>query len=382
MMRAIVLSCVAAAAVVAALHEAVAADAPQSEECGAPCLEYSGYARLDGDWYNPTTDSGDWLDIHPKSETEIRLTPFEGLSVFTNITTEPVIDAEPGQDSIFSDIGTYAEILQIEADLGDLLLYGGKIHPVFGRAWDLTPGLHGTDVAENYEVSERIGGGAGFGFEAAQMLNVLSVSAFTADRTILSESLFTNRGRTTLDDGGAGNAEGLASVAVALDGCLGAEIEKCYEDGSFGYQIAALYQKGGHDSDGNELGFVASLNKAFALGEDTTLRLFGESAWFRNYDGGPDNALALTGSGALQMGALTYSLAYSQIKPLASNGEGIDEYEFDATVLCELGESISVAGESWAIGAGYAFDHADGEGSNIFGLRLLTEFEGVVPLAR
>lgn len=175
---------------------------------------------------------------------------------------------------------------------------------------------------------------------------------------------------------------GCPPLAAALDGCLGAEVERCYDEGSFGYQLAARYQEGGRDSDGNEFGFVASLNKAFALGEDLTLRLFGEGAWFRNFDGGPDNAFALTGSGALQAGAVTYSLAYSQIGPLASDGEDADQYEIDATILYELGESISVAGESWAIGAGYAFDRADGENTSILGVRLLTEFEGSARLAQ
>ena len=40
----------------------------------------------------------------------------------------------------------------------------------------------------------------------------MTASLFTTDRTVLSDSAFTHRGRTALSDGGAGNAEGLASA--------------------------------------------------------------------------------------------------------------------------------------------------------------------------
>lgn len=32
----------------------------------------------------------------------------------------------------------------------------GKLNPGFGIAWDKAPGIYGTDLAEDYEISERI----------------------------------------------------------------------------------------------------------------------------------------------------------------------------------------------------------------------------------
>ena len=49
----------------------------------------------------------------------------------------------------------------------------------------------------------------------------LTTSLYTVDTTVLSESAFTNRGRTSLDDGGAGNTESLDSFAIALDDIQG-----------------------------------------------------------------------------------------------------------------------------------------------------------------
>ncbi|MBK1871484.1 hypothetical protein [Taklimakanibacter albus] len=365
-----------AGGVLAVAASAKAADMGQADECGVPCFEVSGYAELNGDWYFPSDNSVDSSqDVHPKSEVEMKFTPFDHFSVLTNIVTEPVSDPEPGEDRFFKDTGTYAEILQGQVEIGALTLFGGKIHPAFGRAWDVTPGLHGTDLAEDYELSERIGGGASLAFEALGLSNALSFSAFTADRTILSESLFTNRGRLHLSDGGAGNTDGISSVAVALDGCLGAEIDSCYAEGTFGYQIAGRYQKGGEDSDGDETGIIGSLNKSFEVGEDMSVLLFGEVGWFQHFDGGSDDAFTLTGSGALKDGPFTYSLAYTQLRTDAT------EHQVDASAIYSLGDLVSVAGETWSLGAGYTFDRADEEDTHIVGLRLRADFEGAASLA-
>ena len=358
-----------------------AADATSPEECSGPCLEYASTFELNGAWVHPSDGAiGDSYLLSPKSENYFDLKATDGLSFIANIISEPVIDPEPGKNQIFSGTGTYVDVLQAQYDFGDFSIWGGKIHPAFGRAWDVTPGLHGIDLAENYELAERLGGGAGFNFEAAGLSNQLQASAFTVDRSILSESLFNNRGRTRLDDGGAGNTKGISSVAVALDGCLGAEVDSCYDEGSFGYQLAARYQKGGEGSDGNELGILGSLNKSISISEETTLRLFGEAAWFNNFEGSADDAVALTGSAAIETGPATYSVAYSQQTELIAGGPDSSEYLVDATAMYVLGESISMIGETWSVGAGYTFDRADGEDVQIVGLRLSSEFGKSIPL--
>ena len=194
----------------------------------------------------------------------------------------------------------------------------------------------------------------------------------------MSESLFNNRGQASLADGGAGNTGGVSSFAVSLDGCIGAETDSCYDDGFFGYQLAARYQKGGVGADGNELGFLGSLNKSFVMSEETTLRLLGEAAWFRNFEGSADNALAFTGSAALETGAMTYSVAYSQQSNFVAGGADTTENLFDATAMCNLGEGISLTGEKWSLGAGYSLASADGENVQTIGLKLSTALAGNV----
>jgi hypothetical protein len=356
-----------------------AADASAPEECAGPCLIFEGTMDLKGEWLHPSDAAiGDSYALLPESENYLRLKATDSLSIIGNIISEQVIDLDPGENQLSTGLGTYVDVLQAQYDFENVSIWAGKIHPSFGRAWDITPGIHGTDLAENYELAGRIGGGASVSFDAGGLSNRLQASAFTVDRTVLSESLFNNRGRASLDDGGAGNTTGVSSFAVALDGCLGAEPDSCYDEGDFGYQFAARYQKSGDGSDGNELGFLGSINKSLSLADETTLRLFEEAVWFKNFEGAADNAWVVTGSGALDVGAMTYSLSYSQQRVLVSDGADETERLFDATATYHLGDTVSFAGETWSVGAGYSIFSADGENVQIVGLKLATEFGGSI----
>src|SRR3546814_21075551 len=86
-------------------------------------------------------------------------------------------------------------------------------------AWDVAPGIWGTDLAEDYELAEQIGvaGDLRFGGEGVGK-HALTLGTFFADTTFLSRSAFTDRGRTRLSDGGAGNPEDFSPFPVALEG--------------------------------------------------------------------------------------------------------------------------------------------------------------------
>ncbi len=363
------------------LSHALAADAAPAEGCSGPCLEYASTFDLNAAWLHSSDAAvADSYVIGPSSETSFTVKANDNFSIVGKLKSEPVVDAVPGEDQIFSGDGAYIDALQAQVDFDNLSIWAGKVHPVFGRASDVTPGLHGPDLADTYDLTDRLGGGVSYDFAALGFSNRLQASAFTVDRTILGESLFTNRGRLSLGDGGAGNTQGVSSVAAALGGCMGADTESCYDGGSFGYQFAARYQKGGAGSDGNELGILGSLNKSVALGDDATLRLFGEAAWFRNFDGTADNAVVVTGSGALELGPVTYSLNYAQQRILAASGADATQYLVDATAMYDLGDMVSFMGEKWSIGAGYTYDRADGTDTHIVGLKLTSEFSGKISL--
>lgn len=134
-------------------------------------------------------------------------------------------------------------------------------------------------------------------------------------------------------------------------------------------------------SDGNEIGVLGSLNKSFAVAEDSKLNFLAEAAWFRNFEGGADNALVMTGSAAYQTGPMTYSIAYSQQRNLVTAGADTTEHLFDASMMYDLGDTASVAGEKWSLGAGYSFARVDDETVQTVGLKLTSEFGGSASLA-
>jgi hypothetical protein len=134
-------------------------------------------------------------------------------------TFEPVRDPGPGEDRFFEDEGLYAEELFANVALGHgVNVFGGKFNPVFGKAWDAAPGVYGVNFAEDYEITERLGFGGSIEQENTGLEKLtLTGSVYHLDTSGLSQSAFTNRGRTKLSSGGVSNTEELDSFALALE---------------------------------------------------------------------------------------------------------------------------------------------------------------------
>ena len=347
-----------------------------SSYCQAPCLDYDVSAELDNDWTFATSPTSLRADnLYTTIDTDLVVVPVDHLKLVGRFSLDQLTDVIPGQDQAFNGEGVYVDQLFADVDAGPLNLYAGKIHPAFGRGWDVTPGIHSTDIPGNYELQERIGFGGGFAFDAFGLDSVLQASAFTTDRTVLNKSFIVNRPRTHLRDGGAGNTEGLSSLAVTLDSCLGASAALCYGDGVFGFQLAGLYQRAGRGDYGDETGFAASVNKSFFFGKKA-LRLFGEVAYFDNFEGSADSNLFLTASGELEIGPMAYSLAYTVQKDLTAGGT---EKLFEVAAAYDLSAKKSFARKKWSLAAAYSFDRNAGEDAHVFALRLTLDFSGSVP---
>ncbi|WP_186307111.1 hypothetical protein [Mesorhizobium amorphae] len=184
-----------------------------------------------GNWNRfPHHADDDYFVAAPTVEFTASYRPVEGVAFFGHLITEEVKDEELGVNQYFHHVGTYVSELNAQFHIGGIGLRVGKFHPAFGKAWDITPGIHGTDLAGNYELKERVGASVAYGFETGSFHNEVEVAAFGVDRSSLSESLFTNRGRHALEDGGAGNSDGISSVALDFAGCLGAGAAGCYDE--------------------------------------------------------------------------------------------------------------------------------------------------------
>ncbi|WP_245430660.1 hypothetical protein [Mesorhizobium sp. WSM3868] len=372
-----------------------------AEECAAPCAGYEATAELQNDWIFGAHPSFLRSDVFfPKLELDLFYAPTDYLRFVSAIITEPVVDPEPGENAAFQGIGTYVGELYALAKVDPLTVRAGKFDTVFSLASEALPGIHAPDLASVFDADERLGGEAVVGFEGFGLNNALAATVFTTDRTFLSESLFTNRGRTTLADGGAGNTTGLSSFSVTLDGCKGAEKGDCYKDGEFGYRLGIRYQKPGLSADtgeeeeeeeeeeplpgtGNELAYLAAATGSFDL-NGNTLRLLGESAYLKHFDGGPDDALLLTGSVALEVQPMTYIATYTQQRNFVADGPDTREQLADFEVIYASGEEDAPSGAAkWNLGAGYTFaENAEDERTHTFSVRATLQFGGHVKLGR
>ena len=372
----------------AAVLLAAASSPIHAEDCAAPCLSYDISTELEGIWFFKTNPSvNESSDIGPAIDAEFAFMPVDHLKLVSDIITEPVFDLLPGEDRVFSAIGTYVNEFYAEFDFDPVTLRWGKFEPEFGLATRSLDGIFATDLVGNYDNEERWGAQGSFKFEAMGLSHALTASAFTTDRTFLSESLFTNRGRARLSDGGAGNAGGIASVAAVVDGCKGAETSDCYADGKFGYRLGLRHQKAGHPTpeqidDGitprDEMAFLAASTARFEF-DDMILRYLGELTYIENFDGAPDDAWISTVSASLESGPMTYMAAYSRQRNLLAGEPDTTEHLVDLTAAYGFGEEYSLAGEKWTLAAAYAYNrNADGVTAHVAGVTVTIDFDGTI----
>lgn len=376
---------------VAAIFLLAASSQGMAEDCAAPCLAYAISIEIQDDWiYQASLADAESNELQPTIDSEFSLAPIDHLKLVAAITTEPVLDPALGESQAFEDIGTYGEQLYAEIDYDPARLRVGKIKPDFGLATHRLDGIYATDLVGDYDNEERWGLEGVLHFEAMGLSHALTASAFTTDRTFLSESLFTNRGRLQLSDGEAGNARGIASLVAVLDGCKGAKPHDCFADGRFGYRLAIRHQEAGHPTQEqieeeitpqDETGYLAAATTRFGI-EETAVRLLGELAYFEHFDGEPDDAWYATGSVSIEPDSLIFMLTYTRKRNLIIDGPDTTEHLVDVTAAYDLGEDFSLAGENWLLAAAYRYrEDSDGETDHMIGFRITIDIEGAVPLA-
>ena len=223
-------------------------------------------------------------NLFTKIEPGFTLTLTDALSVNAGLVLETVQSpAAAGDDRTFDDQGFFVEVLTLDYEAGPVHLFGGKMHVNFGNAWDVTPGVFGTDMAEEYEMAENIGLGGAYRHDFGDGgKHTLTVQTFFLDTSGLAESAFTRRKKTREGDGGPGNTGDFSSFAASLDG------------GEFpglpGFRYHAAYVHHANDTTGAESESRFAINAAheFALPGDVTAQPFIEYVRFDDADGTQD----------------------------------------------------------------------------------------------
>lgn len=359
--------------------QAVAADVPQSRdpvleivEDEDNIIEVEGAIEVQNDWTFDSDDpTAEINDLFATIEVGIDFRPVEWLFFHTDIVTEAVLDPGPGEDRVFEDHGTYLETLYGGVQIYNAQIFGGKINPSFGTAWDTAPGIYGADFAEDYELTERIGFGVAVELGGPDTgVFVVTSNAFFTDTTALSQSAFTNRGRTRLADGGPSNTESLESFSITVDASDIPALPGFTAHGGFRHQAAGV------GDFGDENGGVFGITQAFDIDDESAFEVVAEIAYFDQFGAGAnDNLYAIIG-GAYTTGPWNAAIAYT-LREISDGpvGTNFTDHLVQVSAGRELFHEIT-------LDLGYKFAREGGVDSHTFGVLLAREFGFAVPRSR
>ena len=208
--------------------------------------------EIQNDWtYDSDDRDAELNDLFTTTEPVLIGHIIPGLSLLIHGVLEPVEDPEPRDDRAFADHGFFIEDLYLQYENDLFSFKTGKFTPDFGLAWDVAPGVYGTDFAEDtYEFSERIGIGANLTVRDDRFgEHILSASTFFLDTSIFAHSLLDGRDEVNRSDGGVSNTEDFSSFAIAVHGHFAALPE-------FHYHVGAIHQEEGRGDETDEDGFA------------------------------------------------------------------------------------------------------------------------------
>lgn len=300
---------VMAGLLVSAMSESALAQHAHDDAREAGGIYYALDLELQNDLTTRATDGNRRDNLKAEIEAALRYQATQTMSLNLGLKLEQVNDPDAGKDEAFEKHGAFVESLTVNYDGDEFALYAGKFTPNFGVAWSVAPGIYTKEFAENdYELSGRWGLGGSVGVPGGPFGHLdLSASAFFADRTVLSDSVFNNRGRTTKASGGPSNTGDFSSFAVAIDG-----YEVPWFD-TLEYQLAFVHQGRGEGNTADEQGIVASASFTWPLIDGISLSPLVEYAVFNGRGGTRDrDQQNLTGAARFDYEAWNLTLGYGR----------------------------------------------------------------------
>lgn len=273
--------------IVAASGLIIAAASAAAEDYPALSVEIGAEVQLDRNYKVPAGARRN-VDLFTNTELLVGLGFTEELSLQSKVKIEPLRTVSG--DRFFGDTGAYVEELYVRYEAEPFGLRAGKMGAGFGSAWEKLPALYGKhELAEDYEITERIGLGASYKLDLGEAgTHELGVAAFFLDSTALSNSVFTrpDRGdsrasrpkRFRKNDPLSSNTRSLESFVANVKG------EDIDPLPGLSYQLGYIFEKADAPALRDEQGFVVGLQQSFKIG-DATITPFAEVAWFDNYQG-------------------------------------------------------------------------------------------------
>lgn len=314
-----------------------------------------------------TSDAGlESNNLYTEIEPYITLSLTDRLALETSLVFEQVKDIDADDDtSLFENQGLFAEEIKLTYTADQFGLYAGKFNPNFGIAWDAAPGVFGTDFAEDYETTERIGFGGYYTFDGGQTgSHTLGASTFFADTTVLSDSLFSSRGETDKDDGGVSNTEDFSSYALTLDSEAFAGVEGL--NTHLGYRDQS---EGDADVDlDREQAYAFGVNYEFPISDDVEMQLIGEWAGIRDSAGSTSDVDYITAGAAFEyQERWNFSFSHTDRDTSADDSTDAQDHMTDLTVGYAFDNGLG-------LDVGYRFSEEDNQDTGILGIVLGYEY--------
>lgn len=337
-------------------------------ESTKPLIEGELETGLSSDWTFQSDDpTAEIIDLYAEAALAVKLNAANWLAFNLGLTFEPVLDPQASTDRYFGDHGLYVDTLNIQVEHAGFMAVAGKFGAGFGTAWDVTPGIYGTNFTEDYEYSEMIGFGGAYSFDAgAPGVITLGGNVFFMDDTFLSDSAFAKRGRNSVSSGGPGNTGRLDNFSFTIDGSDIPAVD------GLAWHLGYVHLHAGVGDVSDVNGFAAGLVRETELGNGITFGWNTEVAYFDGANGANDEALYLTGGLSVVNGPWHGEVSATLRRTdYAAGGRDNDlltqvsgGYEFENGVDLSLG---------------YVMSREAGERSHTVGLRLSKAFAFSVP---
>jgi len=304
------------------------------------------FPRVTGDIITRLGYNGDYDADAPRVEADdvflqVIANPVFHFSDRFRFNTELRVEAvvPPTDDRAFEDQGFFARFLQFEYDVTDQIsVHAGKMTPSFALASFVTPGMFGNSYSKEIELIDRVGFGGSYTFgDDKRGHHTLTFNTFFEDTSVFSESFGSNRGRTSIDDGGASNTEGFDSFTLSLEG---REMDRFP---GLTYKLGLIHQGRGMDGVADETGISASLLQTFQTAKGNSWSFIGEFAALDNFEGTADNIVYASAGLVYQTGPWTAVLSGTWRPRNLANSSDFDDYSVQTSIEYDLGKGYSVA---------------------------------------
>jgi hypothetical protein len=317
--------------------------------------------------YDVQVGSGSANTLGNSSELALGMRLGNGFSLESTLIFEPIRGTSDSQ--YLAAQGLYAETLMVQYTSDNFTLFAGKIDPVYGLAWDLAPGLYGTEFAEEYQLTERVGFGADVNLGTVlgagkRGEHILSASLYRSDTSFLSDSLFTRRGHVHHVDGGSGNSKSLSSFTIALDGMDMPDLA------GFSYHIGLRSQAAGIGNYRREKGLVGGITYNHELGDGYEMALIAEASHIWHVDGQLHHDVTISTLGT-SVSKKDWSVSADYSARTVNNKIALPARSNSHQVQLSVGHDLP---HNLALEAGWKRTSQSGSNTNIFGMLLSYTF--------